>query len=118
MISESLLAGIRTLAESAMTATATVYRKSFVADTTGGFTDTYAAVGTFPCMYAPHQITPTERETTISVQAISMWRFQFPMGTDIENTDRIVTGGRTFEVVSPGSGSIEVAVRVICQEIT
>lgn len=117
MISDSMLEGIRLMAESVMTATATLYRKGQVADDFGGFVDTYSAVGTYSCSYAPHQITPMERETTRGIETISMWRFQFPNGTDVRSTDRIVVDGRTFEVVSAGSGSIKVAVRVICQEI-
>lgn len=117
MISQSLLNELRSVVLVAMTAEAAVYRKTEVPDTTGGFTDTYVSVGTHQCSYAPHQITPLEQETTRGVAAISMWRFQFPSGTDIRNTDRLVADGRTFEVVSAGSGSIEVATRVLAREI-
>jgi len=117
VINEALLSNIRSLAETIMTAEAVIYRKTSVSDSAGGFTDTYASVGSAPCSYAPYQITPLEREATVSILAVQTWRFQFPVGTEIHNTDRLVTDGRTFEVVSAGSGSIELSVRVICQEV-
>jgi hypothetical protein len=110
MISDQLLEHIRIQAESIMTATATVYRKSMVSDDAGGFLDTYSAVGIYPCSYAPIGVTPTERERPYGVEAINIWRFQA--------TDRIETDSRSFEVVDAGGGSIRAAVRVITQEIT
>lgn len=101
-----------------LTVSATILRKSQVADSTGGFTDTYTAVGTHMCSFARSQITPIERENATQVLAISFWNFVFAAETDIRTTDRIVIGSRRFEVVSSATGSIELATRVICQEIT
>lgn len=97
---------------------ATIYRKTQVADSTGGFTDTFAAVVTVKCSFAPSGITPQEREGTFTVQTVTVWRFVFPAGTDVRQTDRIISQGRTFEVTSSASGSLSVAKRVICTEIT
>ena len=99
------------------TVTADVSRKTQVADTTGGFTDTYAVVATLPCSFSRSQITPIERENAVTVRAISFWNFVFPAESDIQPTDRLIVGDRTFEVVSSATGSIELATRVICQEI-
>lgn len=97
--------------------TATVYRLSQVADTTGGFTDTYTALGSVSCSFSSYPITPIEREGTNTVQAISVWTFVFPYGTDIQQTDRIVCQGRTFEVTSSAQGSIATSTRVLATEI-
>jgi hypothetical protein len=101
-----------------LNATATIIRKSHVPDTTGGFTDTYATVGTYPCSFSRYQITPLERETTFGINAIAFWQFVFPVRTQIHITDRIICNSRTFEVVSAASGSWEIAARVLAQEIT
>jgi len=99
-------------------ASATIMRKAQVADNTGGFTDTYVAVATHMCSFSRTQITPIERERAVTVQAIIFWTFVFALGTDILTTDRITVSTRTFEVVSSATGSLELATRVICQEIT
>jgi hypothetical protein len=99
-------------------ASAAIWRKTQNPDTTGGFTDTYAEVATYPCSYSRFEIRPTERETTISVESVMLWTFVFPLGSDIRNTDRIISNGRTFEVVSSASGSLELAKRVVCTEIS
>jgi Phage head-tail joining protein len=101
-----------------LTASATIKRKTQVADNTGGFSDTYVTVATHLCSFSRAQITPIERENAVQVQAISFWNFVFAAGTDIRTTDRIVVSGRTFEVVSSATGSLELATRVVCQEIT
>ena len=100
------------------TVSATILRKSQVADNTGGFTDTYTAVATHMCSFSRAQISPIERENAVTVLAIVFWTFVFAAGTDIRTTDRITVGSRTFEVVSSASGSLELATRVVCQEIT
>lgn len=99
-------------------ATAVIYRKTQVADNTGGFTDTYVVAGTYPCSFSRSQITPVERENAVQVLAISFWNFVFAADTDIRTTDRIAVGTRRFEVVSSATGSLELATRVVCQEIT
>jgi hypothetical protein len=102
------------------TASATILRKTQVADSTGGYTDTYASVATHMCSFARSQVTPIERENAVQVRSISMWNFVFAAETDIRTTDRIYISAedRTFEVVSSATGSIKLATRVICQEIT
>jgi head-tail adaptor len=99
-------------------ASATIKRKAQVADTTGGFTDSYATVATHMCSFSRSQITPVERENAVQVLAVSFWNLRFAAGTDIRTTDRIVVGTRTFEVVSSATGSLVLATRVVCQEIT
>lgn len=96
---------------------ATVLRKQSVSDSAGGFVDTYVSQGTFPCSYARHQVSPFEREATVSVQMVALFNFVFEAGTDIRPTDRLVVGSRTFEVVSGVAASIVLVTRVVAQEI-
>jgi len=98
--------------------TARVSRKSSVPDNSGGTTDSYAVVGTYQCSFERYQITPVERENTVTLVAQSFWRFTFPYGTTILPSDRLTCNGRAFEVVASATGSLEVATRVLCQEIT
>ena len=97
--------------------TGTVMRKSEVHDTSGGMTDSYTSIGTFPCMFVRSNVTPRENENAYTIQHISYWTFSFPARTDISTTDRIVCNGRTFEVVGGRSGSFELATRVTCIEL-
>lgn len=97
---------------------AQIWRRTQVADTSGGYVDTFALAQSVLCSFAPQGITPVEREGTVTVTAITVWRFVFPLGTVVSQTDRIICLGRTFEVTSSASGSLQVAVRVICTEIT
>lgn len=102
----------------AFNTTATIYRKSQTHDNTGGMVDTYTDIGTYPCLLLRSLITPRERENAVTIVAESFWQFSLPARTDVRNTDHIVCQGRTFEVVGGGSGSIDLATRVICIELT
>ena len=96
-----------------------VSRKGQVADTTGGMTDTYTVAATLPCQFYRQGITPLERENAVQVRSISVWIFVFAWGSDVLPTDRLVevSSGRTFEVVSSATGSLDLACRVLAQEI-
>lgn len=115
---QQALAAARVAFLDSMTATATISRVTRVKDRSGGFTETWASVGTYSCSFSRFPIRPLERERDARIQAISYWAFRFPVGTVILNTDRIVVGARTFEVVSAGSGSTEITSQAVCQEIT
>lgn len=96
---------------------AKVIRLTQVTDSAGGFIDSYATVGTYPCMFYKQGITPFERENTVQVRAQSIWVFVFASGTDVRPPDRLECQGRRFEVVSSGTGSIDIATRVVAMEI-
>ena len=107
----------QTIIARTLTATAQISRLTQTPDTSGGMTDTYTSVMTLPCSYSMSGIRPLERESATQVRSIVVWNFVFEAGTDIRFTDRILVDGRTFEVVSSRTGSIELATRVICMEI-
>lgn len=99
------------------TSEAEVLRKTQVADTSGGFVDSYASAGTYACSFAKTMITPLERERDVRMQSISYWQFVFAAGTDIRLTDRLLVGTRTFEVSGAGEISLAIMLRVNAKEI-
>lgn len=107
----------KTTINATLNTTATLSRKSSVPDDMGGQTDEYSEVATYRCSFERYQITPVERENTVTLISSSFWRFTFPYGTTILTSDRLVCNGRAFEVVASATGSLEVATRVLCQEI-
>ena len=111
------LAQLQAVIQETFTATATIKRRTQVSDGAGGFTDTYPTVATSACSFTATQITPVERENAIGIQTISFFQFSFPAGTDVRSADRITVGSRTFEVVAPRHGSLEILRRVLAQEI-
>jgi len=108
---------LKAAVNSTLVTTATIQRRTFTSDGAGGFTETYPVVDTTTCSFEAAQITPLERENAVGIQTISYFNFVFPAGTDIRSTDRIVIGSRTFEVVAPRLGSLEIDRRVLAQEI-
>lgn len=117
MISAAEMAGLRATETLSFTTTATVHRKVAVDDTSGGSTDTYPVVATYPCSFGPYPVRPREREASERIRLVAQWAFVFPASAVILATDRVTVGTRTFEVVSSGIGSDDVVLKVICTEI-
>lgn len=94
-------------------------RKSVITDDMGGFTDTYVAHDTnVPCSFSRYLVRPFERERDVRILEVMLWTFVFDLDVDILNTDRIVVGTRTFEVVNANAGSSDLALRPVCMEVT
>jgi len=100
-----------------MTSTAQILRKTRVPDSSGGSVDVYASVGTYPCTYAHYPIRPREAEEQPRIMAISEWFFNFPVGTLILSTDRVLVDSRSFEVVDAGESPYELCSKATCLEI-
>lgn len=109
--------GLQTALVTVLTASVEVHRKSSVADTSGGFTDTYAKVATYPCSYVRSQFTPRERELAVRTQAFIYWDFTLPHDADVRPTDRLYLGTRRFEVVAGGTHSLGIYSTVTTLEI-
>lgn len=120
-IRDSAILAARSAHEAVMDSTVVIWRKSTISDDQGGTEDAYIAdtVGV-NCTFARYPVRPLERERDPFVQVIDMWIFRFPVGTVIHSTDRIVelASSRQFEVVSAGSGTVEITKQAICLEIT
>lgn len=108
----------RTIIARTFTSTAIVKRKTAVIDNAGGTTNTYAPAHQYPCSFAPYPVRGVERENTARVQSVAYWQFTFAADADIQQTDRLVIGARTFEVASAGAGSLAISQGVLALEIT
>lgn len=111
------LANLRGAFTSLQRATATVKRKMAVRDSSGGFTDTYVTHGTYSCSFSRYPIRPRDVPSAPRIQSQSAWYFSFPDGADIQLTDRLLVGTRTFEVLESGPRSTNLTLFVICMEI-
>jgi hypothetical protein len=100
-----------------LTAQATVHRKQQARDSSGGFTDNYVVIATYPCSFAPYPMRPRDVPSFPRVQQISEWYFSFPDGSDVQNTDRLTVGTRLFEVDDSGPRSFNILLLVIAKEI-
>lgn len=103
------LAQVRTVREQLFDATATIQRNS---------TGTWAAVATVPCSFSQAPILPQENASQTQRLFIDdRWRFLFAAGTEVQFGDRLVTGGRTFEVIQVPIAAREISRLAITQEL-
>ena len=79
---------------------ATISRRTLTTTSLGGSTEAWANVATVACRVSPLAFSAAERETAGVEVAVSPWLITLPANTDIRITDRVVSGGRIFEVVS------------------
>jgi hypothetical protein len=103
--------------EALMTSTVTIMRKSRVSDGAGGQLDTYASVGSHPCLFEPYPVRPAEREAEPIIQGITTYQFVLKRDVVVVDTDRFVVDDRTFEVVGHTVGTYSMTQHVICLEI-
>lgn len=104
------LAQIRTVREQLLDATVTIQR-----NTTG----TWTTVATVACSFSQAPILPQENASqTTRLFIDDRWRFLFAAGTDVRFGDRLVTGGRTFEVIQVPIAAREISRLAIAQELS
>lgn len=122
IVTTSQLAMMRAVAERALPGTAAIHRRTLTTDNVGGWADSYSSVGTVACRLA-FQGTKTEptlvdMEEGGTVKTEQRWIITLPYGTDIRETDRIVTGGSTFVVISGmETRSYELTRRVLVKKV-
>ncbi len=100
--------------QQALPGTVVIERYTSSADGMGGETTAWAAVGTVVGRIYPRS-NPGGREGVGGAQVISslQWFGTFPIGTTIYVQDRLVYGGRTWEVTSTNNSEMwQTAVRV------
>lgn len=117
MLSDVEIADLRAEVLGDLNTTATVLRKTQVDDSSGGHTDSYVPVATYPCTMVLFPIRPREVEAAERIQSIRYWQFLFPYTADVQATDRLLSGSRTFEVAGSGHDSYNVDLLVTAQEI-
>ncbi len=118
LLSTTDIAELTALDEAAMTATATIRRYISVSDGSGGTTDTYSNVGTYPCRINVLRLQPTDRTIAGEILNVSNFSIHLPLGTDVRNKDQILVGSRTFEVDKALNHTWQTSLRVTVAELT
>ena len=113
---------MRSTQATAMNTTCTIQRVSQVADGAGGSTDTWSTLASnVACriMKATIAAQTSEQVAADILRGKALYYVTIPAGQDVTNKDRIVSGGRTFEVVQVAPGvSAETARHFVCAEIS
>jgi Phage head-tail joining protein. len=105
---------MQTVLNTSLPGTAVLQRNTQASDGQGGKTDAWAAYGTVACRISPFvRRMGGEENLGARVEAVRERLITLPASTDITETDRIVTGGQTFEVLAmDGARSYELGRRV------
>lgn len=117
MLSTADLAALRAEFNQSLPDTAQVQRVTRQSDGAGGSTETWTTIATVACRVSPMGNLPVERAIADRLTGVQFWAVTLPAATDITAADRIVSGGRTFEVVGVlAPRTWELARRVVCTE--
>lgn len=100
MLTATELADMQTVEESVMSSSAVIVRFGTASDGMGGFTETWAAVGTVDCDLWPINRNVREQPTD-GGQIISRadWYITMPFDADVTAKDRVTIDSRTFEIL-------------------
>lgn len=115
------MAGMRATLDESLPDTCEIVRNDPEPDGAGGETDDWGTVATVACRISPLARSDrlAELEVAARITAIDAWEITLPAGTDVTALDRLLSGGRTFEVTSVlVPRSWEIGSRVLAQEIT
>lgn len=99
MLTAAELSAMREVEESVMSSTGIIKRRTLASDGMGGYTETWAAVGTVDCdVWQINQRGNREPVTGGQVVSKSDWFITVPYNTDLTAKDRVEVDGRTFEI--------------------
>jgi head-tail adaptor len=117
LLSDAQLTRMRTQVNRSLPGTAIIQRQIWTDNAGGGGTLSWTAAGTVACRIAPIRAEEEEYADRISLDA--KWMVTLPALTNISETNRILTGGTTYEVESVASPrTYEVSCRVGVNEVT
>jgi hypothetical protein len=102
MLSAAQLTAMRTQHEATFDQTATKYRRT-VTNGAGGPTETYNSSGTFSC-HIREEGTPHEVTTDGAMRAHTFFIVWAPHGTDLQESDKLVIGGYTYQITGLDEG--------------
>lgn len=121
MLTTAQLAKMRADANRLLDKTATVYRRTLTDDDSGGQTATWPdAIGEYACRLSATSVKSRARDMVRGgrIEAIEAWMVSMPTGADVIETDRLLIGEVTYEVVSAAdSRSFEVNLRLIVKRV-
>lgn len=104
MLTDHDLRRIRSTVDGLLPGTAIIQRSERQSDGSGGFTESWSAVGTVACHLL---IDRSSSEDAVSgrIRLFSGYSILLPVGTDVRSADRIVANDATFEVVGYHGGN-------------
>jgi head-tail adaptor len=102
MLTTAELSRCQDYAERYLPDSGTVSRPVSVSDSQGGYTQTYSPAGTAACRVAA--VSGSEAVLAGRLGAQVGYVVTMPSGTDVRVADRILSGGRVFEVTNLRSG--------------
>jgi hypothetical protein len=121
MLTTAQLAGMRADANRLLDKMATVYRRTLTTDSSGGQADSYTALpGTVACRLSATSVKSRARDMARGerIEAAEGWMVSLPIGADVVETDRLLIGAITYEVVSAADPrSYEVNLRLIVKRV-
>lgn len=103
-----------------MTDTATIIRAGALArDGAGGTTIGPSTTTTAPCHVRRVNQTPQEQVIAAQLQGSEPYTIEFPIGTDVQNSDTIEVGDHRYDVRGVVEGqTLAIATYAVCVEMT
>jgi len=117
-LSDNTLAQMRADQAKLRPDTCTIRRYTTASDGMGGITETWANLATgVTVRIMPAGDSARELLVAAGLTQLDAWLITLPYGQDVNEKDRIVSGGRTFEVIGVQPHSWETARRVYGVEV-
>jgi head-tail adaptor len=110
------LAAMRDAVRGLLTEAATVLRQTRTPDGAGGYRETWAAVGTYPCRLAPAGLMPREEQGAGQVMVRGQPVATLPVEADVTPRDRVQIGSLVWEIVGLERRAPAVCVRAVLAE--
>lgn len=98
ILTSAEISELRALDVDAMTSRCVIQRPTLTSDGMGGRNESWVAIGTVDCRLKFPNIQNMERIAGGQVLSSASVRLAVPVGTDLKATDRVVSGGKTYEV--------------------
>ena len=98
------LAAMKAAQVTALPGTCSISRRSMVADTMGGYTETWADLATGVACRLVVMRAPTEALVAARFAGMELWQLTLPAAQAITHNDRVVISDVTYEVAGINSG--------------
>jgi len=106
---------MRGLQQRAMPGAVVIQRHTLTRDAMGGFTESWAAIGTAIGRIYPQNNQQSEAVAGNRIGSETRWNATFPVGTDVTAEDRLLYQSRTWEVKGVNNDEMwQTAVRCEC----
>lgn len=110
------LTRLRRVANANMNESTTVSRPTRASDGMGGYTETWTTSSTLACRRLS-TLSQAEQRIAERLAIVKPWIVQVAALSDVRETDRLVIGSDTLEVVHVAASSWEAVRRVLCREM-